>query len=1047
MLRKLTLEDYYCHKQFEADFKAGINCIIGKNGKGKGHPLNYVIPTPFGEMLWGNLCVGDYLYGRDGNPTRIIAIHDRGELPTYIVKFKTGAEIEVDGDHVWAFDCFRREEHYDYRSLKTMKGKAHEIATRDIKDASVAEQKSWRLPVIGAIEPVNPIIPEIDPYTLGYLIASDAVTGIPMIQVHKSEERVIKELLDSPTPPTLETEDVEGDFWHYGYWEESRTKIVNYLVKVNLIRKTGIFSFLPASVFKYSSLNRLRLLQGLMDKSGAVRSKGDGAPGAVFYTTSKILCGHVIQLVSSLGGEAQTFQDRYDSDGKVWYAVTIYMRTNPFLGSVHVELWEKSNSKFNNTALREFVSVEATNQKKEIRCVTVEAEDGIYLCDPKYYTPTHNSSCVSALYTALTAVHEHPEGARGSVRQGAECAKIKAEFDGFTVSRTIGEKNKHQLVVGKEKWSAAKEIEVQLAHRFGIVRGVVDRFMFIRQDRFTEIISQTDSERLKTLAYLANVDHFENLWKRLSEEVRLLEGQLQQGPSFDEQTVLAQVDELSERLTRSKAELTNLEEQIAPMEAELPKLEANLALLTSLENAEETLASNRAQSEKLAEDVKQASEKLVQKSKEYDELEASYKSLKLTHEEQVFCIEFARYEQQLVRIEALESELVTVEAELASLDVEKINTELQGLESKERELNDRSVRLQLQLGQARNSVRDKPCEVCGAAPEYQFKGNPEVIQSTLHKVSEAYDNVKLAIREANNSLRSHEHCTSRKSTITAMLGEVDVQKMEAKRPEVVALKEQEEKCKQVSMEMIAARNMIITLENNLKNLSGHAGALKQTLLASEQLVDNKQDILVNAGSAKCRILELDKLKTEHTALKATVEADEKHLVNLQALLAQLDRKLRQEKMLEYVELLNEVRNMSHRTGVPQVVSKRFLACVLTGLNELLVQMDAPFKASIGEDLSFRALMHSGASVPASALSGGQKAVYALAWWLSSFQSQAGRLETLVVDEPGQGLDLANRTAFNKVLERMDSIIAKQGRQLILISHDEALTDLFYTIEL
>jgi len=35
MLKKLKVTDFCCHKSFEAEFKPGINCIVGGNGQGK----------------------------------------------------------------------------------------------------------------------------------------------------------------------------------------------------------------------------------------------------------------------------------------------------------------------------------------------------------------------------------------------------------------------------------------------------------------------------------------------------------------------------------------------------------------------------------------------------------------------------------------------------------------------------------------------------------------------------------------------------------------------------------------------------------------------------------------------------------------------------------------------------------------------------------------------------------------------------------------------------------------------------------------------------
>jgi len=121
------------------------------------------------------------------------------------------------------------------------------------------------------------------------------------------------------------------------------------------------------------------------------------------------------------------------------------------------------------------------------------------------------STLLSAIYGALTNSYDHPDGTRGVIRQGAETAKIEVAFDDFTVSRDIAEKNKHLLQIGTESFRAAKDIENELAVRFNLVKTILDKFVFIRQGRFTEILGLSDSDRAKTLAYLSNVEYFETL--------------------------------------------------------------------------------------------------------------------------------------------------------------------------------------------------------------------------------------------------------------------------------------------------------------------------------------------------------------------------------------------------------------------------------------------------------------------------------------------------------------------------------------------------------
>src|SRR5574343_343715 len=50
---------------------------------GKAQPKSLMFYTPSGLRRWGDLKVGDEVFGSDGRPTKIIAIHERGIKEVY----------------------------------------------------------------------------------------------------------------------------------------------------------------------------------------------------------------------------------------------------------------------------------------------------------------------------------------------------------------------------------------------------------------------------------------------------------------------------------------------------------------------------------------------------------------------------------------------------------------------------------------------------------------------------------------------------------------------------------------------------------------------------------------------------------------------------------------------------------------------------------------------------------------------------------------------------------------------------------------------------
>ena len=108
----------------EIDLSKSHNKIVnirGENGKGKALPNDTPIPTPYGWTTMGELHVGEYVFGKDGKPTKIIGVYPQEKKQQcWEMIFTDGRRIIASEDHLW-------------NVLNIKKNKYHASPTKRIK--------------------------------------------------------------------------------------------------------------------------------------------------------------------------------------------------------------------------------------------------------------------------------------------------------------------------------------------------------------------------------------------------------------------------------------------------------------------------------------------------------------------------------------------------------------------------------------------------------------------------------------------------------------------------------------------------------------------------------------------------------------------------------------------------------------------------------------------------------------------------------------------------------------------------------------------------
>ena len=87
-----------------------LTVIAGKTSYGKQQRVDEIIPTPLGDKRFGDLKVGDYVFGSDGKPTSITGVFPQGKLSIYRVNFSDGSYLDTGENHLWTLKRKNRKD-------------------------------------------------------------------------------------------------------------------------------------------------------------------------------------------------------------------------------------------------------------------------------------------------------------------------------------------------------------------------------------------------------------------------------------------------------------------------------------------------------------------------------------------------------------------------------------------------------------------------------------------------------------------------------------------------------------------------------------------------------------------------------------------------------------------------------------------------------------------------------------------------------------------------------------------------------------------------
>lgn len=323
---------------------------------------NQIVATTKGLKKHGDLIVGDYVFGRDGTPVKVLWVSEKTRSE-YVVSFSDGAKIECHGNHEWTvYNRFRQKE-------ETIETKHMASSTIYNGDGKRGSRYKYHVDsnVCVMFDSRNV---DLDPYVLGaWLGDGDSSCGI--IHIGNNDVEIIGN-------STYKFKESKGTTTRKFYSPE-----LNLLLKNNgLIKNKHI-----PDMYKYNSVEvRKNVIAGLIDTDGYVYHRNGRI---TISNTNKRIIDDAAFILRSLGQSVIVceFKPRVSSSGIVGKKIVYQLCFNPTM-TFPTKVKRKKVTKLSINKKRAIVSIERKEGLGYGNCIQVEG--GIYLVGDTFI-PTHNS--------------------------------------------------------------------------------------------------------------------------------------------------------------------------------------------------------------------------------------------------------------------------------------------------------------------------------------------------------------------------------------------------------------------------------------------------------------------------------------------------------------------------------------------------------------------------------------------------------------------------------------------------------------------------------
>lgn len=345
--------------------------------------LDTKVPTPTGWTTMGELGPDDLVFGRDGQPVRVVGVSPvHQDRPCFRVTFANGTSIVTDSRHLWS-SVDRRQAYKGLQAITTEQ-MASEVR---IENYTSRPMFRWAVPMAASLELATADVP-VEPYALGVWLGDGDARNATVSQARTDVDELGVHLKAAGFEPTRCK--TAPDHAAVLYVRGLRGPL----------RRAGLLGnkHVPEVYFRASHEQRLALLRGLMDTDGHVTPGG----WCTFVSGASRLTGQVAELLRTLGYRPTIVraEDIRAREGSMWKVSFQVGAEAPFLLARKVARCQGRRSprqQFNSV-----VSVERVDSVP-VRCIGVDNEDHLFLVG-EGFVPTHNTHRM--VLARLKATHQ-----------------------------------------------------------------------------------------------------------------------------------------------------------------------------------------------------------------------------------------------------------------------------------------------------------------------------------------------------------------------------------------------------------------------------------------------------------------------------------------------------------------------------------------------------------------------------------------------------------------------------------------------------------------